>query len=75
MCIRDSSYGAVCAAVSTGMGITVLARSVVPDNLRVFEHEQLPSLPDIDLRLHFEKAKASQATKTFVNFVRDRVSS
>ncbi len=73
--LTSTSYGAVCAAVSTGMGITVLARSVVPDNLRVFEHEQLPSLPDIDLRLHFEKAKASQATKTFVNFVRDRVSS
>ena len=71
--LTSTSYGAVCAAVSTGMGLTVLARSVVPDNLRVLDREQLPQLPDIDLRLHFEKAKASPATRIFVDFVCDRV--
>jgi DNA-binding transcriptional LysR family regulator len=71
--LTSSSYGAVCAAVSTGMGITVLARSAVPQDLRVVEHDLLPALPDIDLRLHCEWSSANSATRTFVNFVTERL--
>jgi len=71
--LTSTSYSAVCAAVSTGMGITVLARSVVPENLRVLDEAQLPPLPDVDLRLHHESANASEATDSFVRFVRERL--
>lgn len=71
--LTSTSYGAVCAAVSTGMGITVLARSAVPNNLRAVQHEGLPLLPDIDLRLHCDWSTANSATRTFVNFVTERL--
>ncbi len=71
--LTSTSYTALCAAVSTGMGITVLARSVVPENLRILDQQQLPPLPDVDLRLHHESADASEATNSFVRFVRERL--
>ena len=71
--LTSTSYSAVCAAVSTGMGITVLAKSVVPETLRVLDESRLPALPDVDLRLHHESANASEATDSFVRFVRERL--
>lgn len=73
--LTSTSYSAVCAAVSTGMGITVLARSVVPSDLRILDDDQLPQLPDIDLRLHHDSHNASDATNSFVQFVRERLTS
>lgn len=71
--LTSTSYSAVCAAVSTGMGITVLARSVVPPDLRILEDVGLPQLPDVDLRLHHDASKVSDATDSFVQFVRERL--
>jgi len=71
--LTSTSYGAICAAVSTGMGITVLVKSVVPVGLRIVEADELPTLQDIDLRLHFDRFKASAATKTFVNFIQEKL--
>lgn len=72
--LSSSSYGAVCAAVSTGMGITVLARSVVPENLRIMEGSDLPNLPDIDLRLHYDHTERTEVTRAFATFVTERLS-
>lgn len=71
--LTSTSYGAVCAAVSTGMGVTVLARSVVPDDLQVVAAGLLPPLPEIDLRWHYDRSTASPAARTFVDFVRERL--
>jgi DNA-binding transcriptional LysR family regulator len=71
--LTSTSYGAVCAAVSTGMGVTVLARSVVPDDLKVVELTGLPDLGTLDLRIHYERANASIAAKSFVEFAQTRL--
>ena len=70
--LTSTSYGAVCAAVSTGMGVTVLAESVVPNNLEKIAFSTLGRLGKVDLRLHYDRAETSDAAKTFVNFVRQR---
>ena len=71
--LTSTSYGAVCAAVSTGMGITVLAESVVPVELKKLKVDQLPVLPQLDLRLHHDLSKGTSATRTFVEFVVDKL--
>jgi DNA-binding transcriptional LysR family regulator len=71
--LTSTSYGAVCAAVSTGMGIAVLARSVVPVELKVLNAGDLPVLPPLDLRLHYDRNSATHATRTFVDFVREKL--
>ncbi len=67
--LTSSSYGAVCATVSTGMGVTLLATSVIPDQLVPLESDALPDLPSLELRLHFDRTNAAPATRTFVEFV------
>ena len=71
--LSSTSYGAVCAAVSTGMGITVLARSVVPANLQILDCDSLPALPQLDLRLHYDPATATDAALTFAEFIQEKL--
>ncbi len=71
--LTSSSYSAVCAAISTGMGITALARSVVPHGLQVLEDADLPPLPDVDLAMHFDASRSNPASRTFVRFVQERL--
>ena len=66
--LTSTSYGAVCAAVSSGMGITVLAQSVVPGGLKVLDACDLPLEQGVDLRLHLDQANASAAAVNFANF-------
>ncbi len=70
--LTSTSYSAVCAAVSTGMGITVLAESVVPSELQILTPPQLNGLGKVDLRLHYDRSKASAATQSFAAFARER---
>lgn len=70
--LTSTSYGAVCAAVSSGMGITVLAQSVVPDDLRVMEAVELPLQQEVELRLHYDEASASPATINFARFFQSK---
>ena len=71
--LSSTSYGAMCAAVSTGMGVTVLAQSVVPAELRQLVDERLPALQELELRLHYDPTNATDATQTFVDFIRDKL--
>ena len=70
--LTSTSYSAVCAAVSTGMGVTVLAESVVPGNLKILETSKLKKPGKVDLRLHHDRTRTTEATKTFVDFVHQR---
>lgn len=71
--LTSTSYSAVSAAVSTGMGVTVLAESVIPNGLRQLKVDALPALPPLDLRLHYDRTNAAPAARTFVSFVKDRL--
>ena len=67
--LTSTSYGAVCAAVSTGMGVTVLAQSVVPEDLRIVESKELTLEQDVDLQLHYDVTAGDAATMHFVEFI------
>jgi len=49
----SSSYDAILAAIRAGLGLTAMARSTIPSDARILsDREGLPSLGDLDLRLH-----------------------
>ncbi|MEW6436377.1 MAG: LysR substrate-binding domain-containing protein [Pseudomonadota bacterium] len=49
----SSSYNAIMAAVRAGLGVTAVARSTVPSYARLIsEHQGLPALGQVDVRLH-----------------------
>ena len=70
--LTSTSYGAACAAVSTGMGITVLANSVVPGDLKIFEAPELMLEQDVDLQLHYDASQVYPATSHFVEFIQQK---
>lgn len=45
------SYAGIIAAVSAGMGITTLPKTMMPDTLEVMQDKFLPKLPDIHVSL------------------------
>lgn len=58
----SSSYDAILAAVRAGLGVTAMARSTIPGDARILsERDGLPSLGDLDLRLH-RAAKCSASS-------------
>lgn len=72
--LTSSSYDAICAAVRIGLGLTVLAESVVPDGIKkLAPNDELESLPDVELRLHYDRTIASAATTRFVDFAKKRL--
>lgn len=60
-------------AIQEGLGITVLARSTVPDDLLIIEKgsnsEHLPELGAIDISLQYDKRTASDATERLAGFI------
>jgi DNA-binding transcriptional LysR family regulator len=62
------------AAISEGLGITVLAQSTIPDGLEAIERygksERLPDLGSIDISLVYERRAASQATSRLAGYIR-----
>ncbi len=49
----SSNYNAIMAAVRAGLGVTAVARSTAPSDTRqISEHEGLPILGEVDVRLH-----------------------
>jgi len=61
-------------AIEEGLGVTVLARSTVPNELTILSKnplsEQLPNLGAIDISLQFDKRSASEATLRLADFIR-----
>ena len=62
------------AAISEGLGITVLAQSTIPDGLDAIERygkaDRLPDLGSIDISLVYERRAASQATSRLAGYIR-----
>ena len=74
--LTSSSYDAACAAVKAGLGVSVLAESVVQEGLKIMpSSEMLQTLPDVELRLHYDATTASAAAHRFVDFAKKRLAS
>jgi len=66
------SYAGSIAAVKAGMGITILPRTMIPENLIVFRDPALPHLPDIHVSL-LKQEKEQKALKTLEDFLLEKL--
>ena len=65
-----TSYGGICAAVTAGLGVTVLAKNTVPDDLEVHGFtSRLPRLQDANVELHYNPHQASPAVLQLVEYI------
>jgi len=62
------SYAGTVAAVKAGMGITVLPRGMIPDELDFVQESYLPDLPDIHVSL-LKKTDKNQCLNTLEDFL------
>ncbi|WP_018149848.1 LysR substrate-binding domain-containing protein [Leeia oryzae] len=68
------SFGGIKAGVLAGLGVTVLARSAVPDGLRILgAAEKMPKLPDIRVHLHYDQGKVNGAVLGLIDFMSARL--
>ena len=66
-----TSYGGICAAVTAGLGVTVLAANTVPLELQTHEFtEQLPRLPGATVELHYEKIGTEPAVLQLAQYIK-----
>ncbi|MEH6551920.1 MAG: LysR substrate-binding domain-containing protein [Pseudomonadales bacterium] len=66
----NSDLSGLTAAIEAGLGITVLAQSVVPPNLRIIrDNPLLPQLGSIDISLVYDRRKSDEALHRLVDFV------
>lgn len=62
------------AAIQAGLGVTVLARSTVPEELVILnggsnKNDRLPELGSIDISLQYEKRKANEAMERLAEYI------
>jgi DNA-binding transcriptional LysR family regulator len=66
----SSSYNGILAAVRTGLGVTVMARSTAPVSVRVLSgRDDFPPLGDLELRLHRYSGKQSEAMRCLEDYI------
>lgn len=59
------------AAINEGLGITVLARSTVPEGMTILEpSSQLPALGDIGISVRFMGASTNSAVQVLADFIK-----
>ena len=70
-----TSYGGICAAASAGLGMTVLAKSTVPYDLCILDDvDQLPELASVDVVLHYDEQRVSEAVSRLATHIVDALS-
>lgn len=66
-----TSYGGICAAVTAGLGVTVLASNTVPPELEAHTRtSQLPALEEARVDLHYDRSQPDPAIKTLADYVK-----
>lgn len=65
-------YGLV-AALKQGLGITALARSIVPNDLEIIRNKTLPQLGKINICLLNQDTQHPQVSKTLSDFIKARI--
>ena len=65
-----TSYGGICAAVTAGLGVTVLAGNTVPNELdsRV-STKRLPALDDASVDLHYDRQQTDPAVARLAEYI------
>jgi len=65
-----TSYGGICAAVTAGLGVTVLAKNTVPKDLEIHEFtSRLPGLQDANVELHYNPHQVNPAVLQLVEYI------
>lgn len=63
------------AAIEEGLGVTVLAKSTVPDNLQILKpSEKFPKLGKIGVSLNYPKRHSNEALDRLVEFIKTSLS-
>lgn len=66
----SSSYSGISAAVRAGIGVTVMAGSTTPSDVKVLtDRDGLPSLGQLELRLHRGAGATGEALARLENFI------
>lgn len=65
-------YGLM-AALKQGLGITALARSIVPEELEIIKNKSLPTLGKINICLIDQDTQHPQVSKTLANYIKARI--
>jgi DNA-binding transcriptional LysR family regulator len=65
-------YGLM-AAIKQGLGITALARSIVPDELEIVKDKALPALGKINICLLNQDTLHPQVSQTLANYIKARI--
>jgi len=58
------------AAIEEGLGVTILTKSTVPDNLHIIKPcQKFPNLGEIGISLEYTKKNCAEATQRLIHFV------
>ena len=68
-----SDLTGITAAIKEGLGITVLARSTVPDSLKEIESPALPDLGEVSIHLKSFSESSQEACEKLADFMFDRL--
>lgn len=69
------SFGGIRAGVMAGLGVTVLAESIIPEGLeRLADTRRLPPLPPVWVQIHHDKTRASDAVKALADYMSTHLS-
>jgi len=66
-----TSYNGIRAAVAAGLGITALARSAVPDDLKIVDQDfDLPALAPASIAIHVDNDHSADETRLLIDYIR-----
>ena len=67
-----TSYGGICAAVTAGLGVTVLAQNTVPTELETHESAgRLPPLAGANVELHYDRNSSEPAVLQLASYIKE----
>jgi DNA-binding transcriptional LysR family regulator len=69
----NADLSGITAAIKQGLGISVLAKSSVPEQLDIIRHHQLPELGTIKICLFSGKSQHPQASRKLAEFIKSRL--
>lgn len=66
-----TSYGGICAAVTAGLGVTVLAENTVPNELQIHDcTTRLPKIPGSNVELHHDHDVSEPAVLQLAQYIK-----
>lgn len=69
----NPDFSGLMAAIKQGLGITALARSIVPDELEIMRDKRLPNLGRINICLINQDSLHPQVSQTLASYIKARI--